>query len=284
MLDRKRFFDAARLQPFAGTFSQEQVDGTNVILDYWDKYYPNSDIRWLAYMLATTFHETGRRMQPIAEIDGASKPYAPYYGRGFVQLTWKSNYSHASVLTGVDLVANPDKAMEPQIAVLILFDGMIKGWFTGHNLGDYIFGTQCDYVGARQIVNGVDKAATIAAYAASFERALREASVPASPPPSAPVPPPPPPDSNAPGPAAPPSPPSAPAPIPATPKGPVMQPVTAISLTQLSGWATMIVSAISGVAGVVGMFSPTTALLLTAIVGALNGFAHAITPSAPAPK
>ncbi|KAL1383416.1 hypothetical protein pipiens_013123 [Culex pipiens pipiens] len=30
------------------------------------------------------------------EIGGASKSYAPYYGRGYIQLTWKYNYQAAS--------------------------------------------------------------------------------------------------------------------------------------------------------------------------------------------
>jgi hypothetical protein len=50
--------------------------------------------------------------------------------------------------------------------------GMFEGWFTGKKLEDYIFGNTCDYVGARKIVNGTDRAETIAGYAEKFQSAL----------------------------------------------------------------------------------------------------------------
>jgi hypothetical protein len=39
----------------------------------------------LAYILATADWESS--FSPIEEHGGPSKPYAPYYGRGYVQLT-----------------------------------------------------------------------------------------------------------------------------------------------------------------------------------------------------
>jgi hypothetical protein len=172
-MNRKTFFDGVRMSAglFAGTLSQNQVDGMSAILDEWDRR-KLADTHWLAYMLATTFHETVRTMQPIREIAGARQRYAPYYGRGFVQLTWQANYLKASAKVGVDLVANPDKALEVPIAAKVLIDGMIDGWFTGHKLADYIAGRACDYVGARRIVNGTDRAVLIAGYAGGFQRAL----------------------------------------------------------------------------------------------------------------
>ena len=171
------FFAAVRHAPFAGGLSRGQVDGINTILDEWNKR-GLSDLRWLAYMLATTFHETARTMQPIREYGrGRGMRYGmTYYGRGFVQLTWEDNYRKASAVVGVDLVARPDRALEPPIAATILFDGMIKGWFTGHKLADYLSPALSDYVGARRIINGTDRAVAIAGYAVSFERALRAAS------------------------------------------------------------------------------------------------------------
>src|SRR5205814_10581651 len=119
-----------------------------------------TDIRWLASMLATTFHETARTMQPICEIGrGKGMRYGTtYYGRGFVQLTWESNYRKASAVVAVDLVAHPGRALELPIAATIMFDGMIRGWFTGHKLADTIAGERCDYVESRRIINGLDKA------------------------------------------------------------------------------------------------------------------------------
>lgn len=172
-MNRDAFFASVRRAPF-GSLSQSQVDGLNAILDEWDRR-ALPDIRWLAYMLATTFHETARTMQPIAEIGGKRARYAPFYGRGFVQLTWDYNYRKASTSVGVDLVKNPDRAMELPIATKILFDGMIEGWFTVKRLSDYINKGFCDYKDARKVINGLDRAVTIAGYAVQFERALTAA-------------------------------------------------------------------------------------------------------------
>ena len=54
------------------------------------------------------------------------------------------------------------------IALKALFDGMIKGMFTGKKLADYFNDTRTDWVNARRIVNGVDKAVEIANIAKMF--------------------------------------------------------------------------------------------------------------------
>lgn len=43
-----------------------------------------------------------------------------YRGRGYNQLTWKSNYAKMSRLIGVDIETNPDESMKPEIAAKIL--------------------------------------------------------------------------------------------------------------------------------------------------------------------
>jgi putative chitinase len=178
-MNRESFFASVRSAPFTGSLTQPQVDGMTAILDEWDRR-ALTDLRWLAYMLATTFLETARTMQPIREFGrGKGMRYGTiYYGRGFVQLTWEANYRKASAVVAVDLVAHPDKALELPIAATIMFDGMMKGWFTGKKLADYIHWGDCDYVGARHIINGSDKATTIAGYAVSFEKALKAAAEP----------------------------------------------------------------------------------------------------------
>ena len=50
---------------------------------------------------------------------------------------------------------------------------MADGDFTGKSLSNYISAGKCDYVEARRIVNGTDRAHKIAGYAAEFEVALR---------------------------------------------------------------------------------------------------------------
>ena len=89
-----------------------------------------------------------------------------FYGRGFVQLTWRNNYAKAGAKVGADLVTQPDLATQPETAAKIIACGMAEG------LADYITDSRCDYVAARRIVNGTDKADLIAGYARIFETAL----------------------------------------------------------------------------------------------------------------
>lgn len=142
-----------------------------------------------AYVLATAYHETGRfrHMEEIGQGEGRAygeelalmgtgsriTKRARYHGRGFVQLTWLANYARMALLTGVDLVNAPERAAEPEIAAKILWEGMIRGTFTGKNLADYFGDDRADYIEARRIVNGTDKAEMIAGYAREFEAALR---------------------------------------------------------------------------------------------------------------
>ena len=105
--DRKHFFDTVRKDLFRGTLTQAQVDGMNYLLAIWERHFeepnPRDGTKWLAYALATFFHETAERMEPIEEYGKGSgksygKPAGPhgqcYYGRGYVQLTWETNYKN----------------------------------------------------------------------------------------------------------------------------------------------------------------------------------------------
>lgn len=199
-MDRAKFYADVRASLFDGRLSDEQVKGMDSILDEGvkRKTFQNH----LAYMLATTYHETARTMQPIVERGGrayfnkydAGTPIGKrlgntvkgdgyvYRGRGYVQLTGRANYAKASKKLGVDFVAKPDRVMEPKLATEIMFTGMDEGWFTGKDLDDYVdLLDEADaedlreYVNARRIINGTDKAAEIATYAKKFEAALRAA-------------------------------------------------------------------------------------------------------------
>jgi hypothetical protein len=77
-----------------------------------------------------------------------------------------------STVTGADLVANPDLAIQPDIAAHILFYGMEHGTFTGKKLSDYFNETKCDWVGCRRVINGVDHNNDIAQLAIKYYRAL----------------------------------------------------------------------------------------------------------------
>ncbi|TGQ19341.1 hypothetical protein [Mesorhizobium sp. M00.F.Ca.ET.217.01.1.1] len=130
-----------------------------------------------AYVLATTWHESGHTMRPVREMGGEtylrSKTYYPYVGMGFVQLTWKRNYEFASKKLGVDFVANPRLLLDPEHAGNIIVRGMEQGWFTGKKLADYITLQASNFEGARRIINGTDRAALIAGYAAQYDADLK---------------------------------------------------------------------------------------------------------------
>lgn len=133
-----------------------------------------------AYVLATAYWETGRTMKPVKEAYWLSEAwrknnlrYYPWYGRGFVQLTWEANYIRAGQELGLDLTTNPNDVMEPETSAKILVKGMAEGWFTTKRLDQYITLQRSDFVGARRIVNGTDKAQAIAEIARDYDAALK---------------------------------------------------------------------------------------------------------------
>jgi putative chitinase len=105
------FYSTVRSSLFRGKLLVTQVAGISAIIAEW-KEQKLCDLRWLAYILATTYHETAETMQPIREYGrGKGRKYGEpdsvteqtYYGRGYVQLTWRYNYAAMSSVTGVDL-------------------------------------------------------------------------------------------------------------------------------------------------------------------------------------
>lgn len=192
-IDRKIFFDGFR-DRLDSTIEQEQVDGLEFILGRMEQDPLWKHIPQIAYALATVFHETAGSFQPVEEgyYLGPKKAkahqktlrYFPFFGRGYVQLTWKKNYQRATRLFGAkysaDYVDSPDLVMREPDSYDVLTNGMHQGWFTTKKLDDYINGTKKDYVGARAIINGKDKAGLIAGYAVSFEKILNSAVIPAS--------------------------------------------------------------------------------------------------------
>ena len=188
MFDRETYFNIVRDSLFDGALTQQQVDGQSVILAVWEYQAggtPMHDIRWLAYMLATVYHECATRMWPTTEYGSESylkgKEYYPYIGRGFVQLTWKSNYDKASkalsLIDDRDLVAYPAVALDSLISARVMFRGMAEGWFTGKKLGQYFSDERDDPVNARQIINGNDCDDQIAAYHYQFLGALQSSEI-----------------------------------------------------------------------------------------------------------
>lgn len=149
----------------------QQQQGIDSIINEWSEQ-GGIDKRQLSYILATVFHETGKRMQPVKEFGGEnylkSKPYYPYYGRDFVQTTWLRNYEKVKEFTGVDVVSHPDLIANTEMAAKVAVHFMIKGLYTGKKLSDYFSQVKEDWINARRIINGTDKAELIAGYAHQF--------------------------------------------------------------------------------------------------------------------
>lgn len=203
-LNRAAFFDAVRLNPFPGALSASQVSGMEAILDACPT---DTQLDHLAYCLGTCPIETAWTMLPIKEKGGTAyfarmydirgeRPAkarelgnvnpgdgAVYCGRGYLQLTGRSNYRRATsrlrdlgmLPMMTDLEKTPDLAMDPDIAAAILFVGTREGWFTGRKLSNYFGAGKADWKGARAIINGQDRAAEIALHAQAFRAALVKA-------------------------------------------------------------------------------------------------------------
>lgn len=158
-----------------------------------------TDIRWAAYMLATVKHECANIWAPIVERGSvayfekydADTPLGQrlgntvdgdgflFRGRGYVQITGRANYERLGRAIGLaeGLIEDPDRALDPEISYRIMSLGMRRGMFTGKKLSDYINTIGCDYVNARRIINGRDRAELIAGYATTIEGVLRAALV-----------------------------------------------------------------------------------------------------------
>lgn len=192
--NREKFYKSYR-HNFGKIRLSKTVDTINAILDRAEREHTPANR--LAYMFATCYHEARHRQYkhdfyPITErgswkyitrqywyntrvrgwlgndtIDEAWK----FRGRGLVQLTGETNYEKFNIQD------NPEIALDPKMAVRILFEGMERGVFTGRALRHYFGMDKKDYHNARRIINGTDKASLIAHYAEGFEKIINYSNI-----------------------------------------------------------------------------------------------------------
>jgi putative chitinase len=210
-LDKAKFFDTVRKSLFGSVLTQNQVTVMESIVDRFDgsaaqlAYVlatPYHEVGRDLVPVVENLNYTAARLMKVwpgrFKTLAAAKPFAHspealgnkvyggrlgsgpnegfrYRGRGLAQITGRDLYARLSELIGVDLVGNPDRALDPDIAAHVLVVGMRDGLFTGKRLSDYINASKTDYVNARRIINA-DVAANgkkIAGYAEKFRAALR---------------------------------------------------------------------------------------------------------------
>lgn len=204
--DEGAFYDFLRENHMLGPkISQDEYTGCDIIIRAC--HAAGWGISWVAYALATAYHETAHTMLPIKEIGSTAyftrmydikgnRPAkarelgnltpgdgAKYCGRGYPQTTGKDNYAKATTALrklgfDVDLVAQPDRMMEPAIAAATMVSGMEEGWFTTRDLDDDLPrrgpGSLYQFTESRDIINGSDKEREIAAYAVDFQTGLQQ--------------------------------------------------------------------------------------------------------------
>lgn len=204
-LDRAVFFNHIKRSLFKGRLKQVQVERIDAVLTELE-YAAIEHLGAWAYVLATGHHESGQWLyyKELGGVDYFTKLYdiqgqrpakakelgnvnkgdgARFCGRGPVGITGRGNYRRQSRKLGVDLEGSPELAEQADIGARLLVEGMRDGDYRRrldgrpYKLSDYFDGKRCDYIGARNIVNGgQDKAQLIASYARAYYAALEFAS------------------------------------------------------------------------------------------------------------
>ncbi|HEY9028412.1 MAG TPA: glycoside hydrolase [Burkholderiaceae bacterium] len=123
---------------------------------------------------------TAPTLQAVRAYKDAAGDEHVYYGRGYVQLTWWSNYATAGPLLGLPaafFLQDPEQALEASYAYKLMSLCMRTGagFANKHKFENYFSGHDREYQRARAMVNGTDHAAEIANIARDFEDILWDA-------------------------------------------------------------------------------------------------------------
>jgi hypothetical protein len=154
-----------RAQDIATALAAQQVPPTNVTAN-WPIVYQALRAAGIAdratqiAAAATIVVETG------VTIDGINRTFTPipelgdeayfrnelgndwqYHGRGYIQITWSANYAHYGNELSIDLLHNPDLALQPEVAAKIL-----ALYFREHGIP--ALAAASDWPGVRHAVNG----------------------------------------------------------------------------------------------------------------------------------
>lgn len=119
-----------------------------------------TDANSMIAILATMKTEVGSSMAPIPEY-ASGKAYEGrtdlgntqpgdgerFKGRGYIQLTGRANYEHYGKKLGIDLVSNPDLALQPEVAAKVMV-----AYFQERGVLD--MAKAGDWVAVRRAVNG----------------------------------------------------------------------------------------------------------------------------------
>ncbi|MFM0341984.1 hypothetical protein [Paraburkholderia fungorum] len=134
------------------------------------------DVGTIAYMFGTIYVETGTKdFSPAADetiwSGNKDKQYVKdgFYGRGWIQLTYRDKYVKAKKVIGGDPVNDPSIVKTPDNAYEILYRGMTEGWVENYRtspggaadpkyatpvrLSDFVTPVQVDYDHARAVIN-----------------------------------------------------------------------------------------------------------------------------------
>lgn len=203
-INKKLFFDN---YPYSNL--SKVKTNLNFLIDKFDASTKLDRIDYFAYILGTLRRETNDTFAPVEEgywipaskraaalkkyyvqnNPGAVKTIFPasgltYYGRGYVQLTHDWNYKKFQPLIqqrfpAIDIFAEPIKACDPEVAWIVLEEGMTRDDltiqdenFTGFTLEQFFNDQKQDWVKARKIINGMDHANEIAQYAIAYYNVL----------------------------------------------------------------------------------------------------------------
>ena len=177
-----------QLQLFDRPLSSGQKGLISSILKHWYLHYPHGNYRCLAYILATADYETDRSFRPIEDKSKGkgvrygimekkngktySSPLQLYYRRGIVPLVWYENYESIGIKIGVDLLTQPELAMNNKISIQILVQGMMEGWFTSYRLQDFFTSSKAQWLEARKVIRNSERNQMIKTLALAYHAAL----------------------------------------------------------------------------------------------------------------